>query len=256
VRSEDYAYLYALEDSFWWFKAMREITAAMLDPLCPPAEARDILDAGCGTGGMLSWLSRYAGAGKAIGIDLVSDAIQFCRARGHRYLLQASVEDLPFQDSTFDLVTSFDVLVQLPGAESDVRAINEIHRVLRPGGIAFVRAAAYNWMRSGHDEALSTHRRYNLDELVGKMERAGFITLRASYVNSLLLPVAILRRLVLKRVHLSDSGSDVKPLPPGLGWLNHTLAGILRSEGLLLKHTGLNLPFGLSAICIARKSGA
>lgn len=235
---------------------MREITAAMLDPVCPLKEARVILDAGCGTGGMLSWLSRYAGTGKTVGIDLVSDAIQFCRERGHRYLLQASVIDLPFEDSVFDLVTSFDVLVQLPGAESDVQAMQEMHRVLRPGGIAFVRAAAYNWMRSGHDEALNTQRRYNLNELVGKMERAGFIILRASYVNSLLLPVAILRRLVLKRLHLSDRGSDVKPLPPSLSWLNHALTGILRSEARLLKHTGLNLPFGLSAICIAQKSGA
>jgi ubiquinone/menaquinone biosynthesis C-methylase UbiE len=254
MRSEDYTYLYALEDNFWWFAGMREITKALLDPILPPGEARLILDAGCGTGGMLAWLSRYSGTGKIIGIDLVSDAIRFCQERGHRYLLQASVTNLPFQDSVFDLVTSFDVLVQLPGENSDVQAIREMHRVLRVGGIAFVRVAAYEWMRSGHDEALGTQRRYSLDEIIGKMESAGFTILRASYANSLLLPVAILRRLLLKRIGLSDSGSDVKPLPPGLSWLNRAFAGIVRSEALLLKHTGLNLPAGLSAICIAQKS--
>jgi SAM-dependent methyltransferase len=256
MRSEDYAYLYTLEESFWWFTGMREITTALLDPVCPPGEDRLVLDAGCGTGGMLSWLSRYAGTGKAVGIDLVSDAIKFCRAREHSYLIQASVTDLPFQDSVFDLVTSFDVLVQLPGEESDAHAMREMHRVLRPGGIAFVRVAAYKWMKSSHDEALGTHRRYSLDEFAGKMERAGFIILRSTYSNSLLLPVAILWRLLLKRIGLYDSGSDVKPLPPGLNWLNRAFGWVLRSEALLLKQTGFNLPAGLSAICVAQKSDA
>ena len=254
MRAEDYTDLYALEDNFWWFSGMREVTTALLDPFCPPDHDRFVLDAGCGTGGMLSWLSRYAGRGRVVGIDLVSDAIKFCHAREHRYLLQSSVTDLPFSDSVFDLVTSFDVLVQLPGKDSDVCAIREMHRVLCPGGIAFVRVAAYKWMMSGHDEALGTQRRYSLVELTGKMERVGFSILRASYANSFLLPVAIVRRLLLKRIGISVRGSDVKPLPPGLGCLNRGLAAVLRSEALLLKHTGLNLPAGLSAICIAQKS--
>ena len=74
-----------------------------------------ILDVGCGTGGMLSWLSRYAKDGKVMGIDLVQTALAFCRERGHEDLGQASATQLPFADSVFDLVTSFDVLVQLPG---------------------------------------------------------------------------------------------------------------------------------------------
>jgi hypothetical protein len=87
------------------------------------------------------------------------------------------------------------------------------------------------------------------------MERAGFNILRASYANSLLLPVAAVRRLLLKRVGLADSGSDVKPLPSGLAWLNRALAGVLRAEALLIKHARINLPAGLSIICLAKKSG-
>ena len=255
MRAKDYEDLYALEDSLWWFAGMREVTKSLLDPFCPPGRDRDVLDAGCGTGGMISWLSRYAGGGRVAGIDLVPEAVSFCRARGHEGVIQASVTDLPFEDAAFDLVTSFDVLVQLPGEGSDERAMSEMFRVLRPGGVAFVRGAAYEWMRSGHDEALGTQRRYTLRQLTGRMERAGFEVLRASYANSLLLPVAVLRRLVLKRIGLSDKGSDVKPLPAGLGWLNGALAGVVRGEALLLKHAGVNLPAGLSAICVARRPG-
>jgi SAM-dependent methyltransferase len=254
VKAEDYADLYSLEESFWWFLGMREITAVLLDPVCPPAQDRVILDAGCGTGGMLSWLARYAGRGEVIGIDVAPEALRFCRQRGHKHLAQASAEHLPFGDSVFDLVTSFDVLVQLPGEGSDASALSEMHRVLRPGGFAFVRVAAYEWMRSGHDAALDSQRRYTLGQLKEKMDSAGFKVLRASYANSILFPVAVLRRLILKRIGLAEKGSDVKPLPPSLGWLNRALTRTLLSEALLLKLKIGYLPFGLSIICVAKKS--
>lgn len=252
MQTEDYEYLYQLEETFWWFAGMREITAALLDPLLPTRD-RLILDAGCGTGGNLEWLTRYAGNGHAVGIDLVGTALAFCRARGQRRLAQASATDLPFADESFDLVTSFDVLVQIPGVGADEQAIRELWRVLKPGGVAFARVAAYRWMRSGHDEAMESQRRYQLAELGQKMQQAGFNILRRTYANSLLLPAAAVHRLALKRLGLADSGSDVKPLPAHLHWLNRRLEQALRWEAGYLRAAQRNLPAGLSAICIAQK---
>lgn len=245
--------MYALEESLWWFTGMREVTRAVLDPVCPPGRRRDILDAGCGTGGMLTWLERYASGGRVAGIDFSADALDFCRSRGLCEVVQASVTALPFADETFDLVTSFDVLVQLPGEGSDELAMREMARVLRPGGVAFVRAAAYEWMRSGHDEALNTQRRYTLRRLADRMKRAGFRVQRATYANGLLLPAAVVRRLVLKRLGLADAGSDVRP--PGSDWLNRALAAALRAEASLLTRRDAKLPAGLSAVCVAEKVG-
>ena len=256
MRAEDYEDLYELEEDFWWFVGMRKITATLLDPLCPRVQDRFILDVGCGTGGMLTWLQRYAGNREVVGIDFISDPLRFCRERKHEFLAQASATDLPFSDSTFDLVTSFDVLVQLPGEKTDEQAIREMYRVLKPGGIAFVRVAAYEWMRSGHDEALGTQRRYNLGTLRERVERAGFRVIHATYANSFLLPLAALRRLVLKRIGLAEGGSDVKPLAPGLSWLNSVLTGVLRGEAYWLRRPRAKLPAGLSAICVAEKPHA
>jgi ubiquinone/menaquinone biosynthesis C-methylase UbiE len=256
MQAEDYAYLYALEDDFWWFTGMREIAATLLDPFCPLGQNRLILDAGCGTGLNLVWLKRYAGNGTVIGIDLVADALGFCRRRPDQQLAQASATDLPFSSESFDLVTSFDVWEQLPGEKSDYLAMREMHRVLRPNGICFVRVPAYEWMRSGHDIALASQRRYTLSRLLQKMEDAGFNILRATYANTLLLPLAMLRRLVLKRIRLSDPGSDVKPLPPQLQLMNRVFTNVLRGEAHLLKRPKTKLPAGLSAICIARKAPA
>ena len=251
MQLEDYEYLYELEEKFWWFAGMRQVTAALLDPFCPPDRNRTILDAGCGTGSNLMWLKRYVGDGSISGLDLSPDALRFCRARGHRLLTQASISLLPFTTDYFDLVTSFDVLAQISEADGK-SAAREIFRVLRPGGIAFVRTAAYEWMRSGHDEALGSQRRYSLEELQDLLTSAGFTVLRATFANSLLLPVAVLRRLVLKRVGLADPGSDVKPLSPGLSWLNGTLGVALSVEARWLGTAG-RLPAGLSAICVVQK---
>lgn len=252
MQTEDFQYLYELEEQFWWFAGMREITASLLDPLLPPQD-RAILDAGCGTGGNLEWLARYAGRGCVVGIDVVPTALDFCRQRGHLRLALASVTDLPFTDESFDLVTSFDVLVQIPGLGVDKQAMIEMRRVLKAGGIAFVRCAAFEWMRSGHDRALGTQRRYHLGELRMKLQDVGFEVLRETYANSLLFPIAAVRRLLLKRLGLADSGSDVKPLPEHLQWLNRMLTRTLLWEANYLRNPNAKLPAGLSAICIARK---
>ncbi|MBS1791623.1 MAG: class I SAM-dependent methyltransferase [Acidobacteria bacterium] len=253
MQDEDYEYLYSLEERFWWFAGMREITASLLDPFLPQAD-RMILDAGCGTGGNLEWLVRYSGKGHIVGIDPVPLAIEFCRTRKHQMLSRASATDLPFADEVFDLVTSFDVLVQIPGEGTDDQSIEEMWRVLKPGGIAFVRGPAYRWMRSGHDEALDTVRRYTLEELRRKLERAGFKVLRETYANSLLFPAVAVRRLVFKPLGLADGGSDVKPLPPGLEWLNKLLKKFLLIEAKLLRNPSVKLPMGLSVICIVQKA--
>jgi ubiquinone/menaquinone biosynthesis C-methylase UbiE len=251
MQPADHAYLYELENNFWWFAGMREITSALLDPFFSFAKDRVILDAGCGTGGMMSWLARYAGNGHVVGVDLSPAALGFCRLGGHETVAQASVTSLPFSDSAFDLVTSFDVLVQLPGTGFDDLALCEIRRVLKPGGITIVRVAAYEWMKSSHDTALDTQHRYSLDELIDKVEQAGLVVLRATYANSLLLPVAMFQRLVLKRIGLA-SGSDVKPLPAFLHWLNPILTMLLRTEALWLTRPQARFGFGLSAICVAQ----
>lgn len=120
MQTEDYEYLYALEETFWWFEGMREITASLLDPICPPGRNRLILDAGCGTGGNLDWLQRYSGNEKVRGIDLSVDGLKFCSTRENKLVAQSSVTALPFVKNEIDWWHGW---FSLPGPHSTVCSV-------------------------------------------------------------------------------------------------------------------------------------
>jgi SAM-dependent methyltransferase len=248
MEPREYEYLYRLEETFWWFVAMRHITDAVLAGPLQNIPSPVILDAGCGTGINLEHFSRTAMSG-VFGFDISSHAINGARKRGLRRLCQASVTDIPFADSTFDLVLSFEVLDQL--SPSLARgACRELHRVLRPGGVLFVRVPAFEWMRSSHDTGIGNNHRYTRDELVEVAVAAGFKVEWNSYANTFLLPVVLARRL-LKSIGIGP-GSDVRPLPAALAWLDPVFRTVLKSEAALFR-AGLRLPVGVSLLCVARK---
>jgi SAM-dependent methyltransferase len=246
MRAEDFELLYRLEETYWWFAAMRRIT----DTIAAPDLARlnlKILDAGCGTGFNLGYYA--AGSHDVYGLDIASDALEHVRRRGFRKVAQASITDIPFRSDTFDMVFSFEVVTQTPYDAHDA-ALREMQRVLRRGGHFFIRVPAFMWLWSSHDDELQVRYRYTRDELVKRLERCGFAVEWSSYANGFLFPVILARRL-LKRVGIGG-GTDVKPLPRGLGWVDGVFRRILEREALWFK-SGRRLPFGLSVICYARK---
>ncbi len=245
MRVEDYELLYELEEKYWWFVGMRRITDAILQAeLAKPA---CILDAGCGTGFNLHHYQ--SPTRKIFALDVASEAIDGVRKRGAAKVVQASVTDIPYRTETFDLVFSFDILQQLPAAGQE-QGISEMHRVLKSGGSLFIRVAAFQWLYSSHDRDLHTVHRFSRSELVAKLIQGGFKVEWSSYANSLLFPVVALRRL-LKHVGIGK-GTDVKPLPSGLKWIDPIFLKMLSKEAEVFK-TGRSLCAGLSIVARARK---
>ncbi len=247
MRAEDYELLYELEESYWWFVGMRAIADVVI-PQHRGGERLRALDAGCGTGFNLTYYES-GGNHDLYGLDISADAVDGVRKRGFRKLAQASVTEIPFQSGAFDLVFSFDVVCQIP-INTIQLGISEMHRVLKPGGSLFIRVPALEWLRSSHDEELHTFHRFTREELVRRLEDAGFEVRWSSYANTLLFPVVVLRRL-LKHIGIGR-GTDVRPLPAGLAWLDSIFRTLLLQEAKIFK-SGKTLPIGLSVICYAAK---
>ena len=100
------------------------------------ASGASVLDIGCGTGYGTSELARSGRL--AVGIDIAHEAVAYSRAhygQPNLSFVGASVTALPFADSTFDLVTGFEVIEHL----SEWRGLlSEACRVLRPEGVFLV----------------------------------------------------------------------------------------------------------------------
>jgi len=98
----------------------------------------DVLEVGCGLGtDAVNFARRGA---RYTGVDLTEASIELVKKRFDfeglaADLRVADAETLPFADDTFDLVYSHGVLHHTPDTQ---RAINEVHRVLKPGGTAMV----------------------------------------------------------------------------------------------------------------------
>ncbi|CAJ1356406.1 unnamed protein product [Effrenium voratum] len=101
--------------------------------LAKPAEGESCLDVGCGPGFLVEQLKAAVGEkGAVTGVDYSEAMVRAARLRCPAVkLLQASAEELPFPDASFDLVTITQVLVYVPDPG---KALSEVKRVLKSGG--------------------------------------------------------------------------------------------------------------------------
>ncbi|MBX2971862.1 MAG: class I SAM-dependent methyltransferase [Flavobacteriales bacterium] len=237
---EEYERMAALEETMWWYHGLHTNIVQALQRHAP--QLHDVLDAGCGTGGTLKAIARRFPQAALHGIDIAQQACDFTHAKTGAAVTVGSVDALPYADASFDALVSCDVL----GYRIDVdAAIAGFHRVLRPGGLCVINLAAYQWMLSYHDRAVGQVRRYTRTEAVALLRGHGFRPIFASYWNTLLFPLMVLRRKLMP----APEASDVTPFNPVL---NGVFAACVAAECRTLK-VGLPLPFGGSVFLIAQR---
>jgi SAM-dependent methyltransferase len=232
----------AVDERHWWYRGRREIVRVELDRLPLPADAQ-VLDAGCGSGRTLQDLERY---GAVRGIELNEEAAEVARGRRHGEVLIGRLEEMPYPDATFDLVTCLDVIEHTP---DDRVALAEVGRVTKPGGWLLVTVPAYQGLWSPHDEANHHYRRYSRQMLRSAATGAGWRVDRMTSFNSVLLaPAAAVRIAQRKRLVNSANGT----LHLGPAWVNAVMEQPLRAEARWLRR-GRTLPAGLSLLAVLQR---
>ena len=239
----EYARMRQVEDEHWWYQALRSLVARELARSAGRHGPLRVLDVGCGTGGGLARWAETMGT-PSYGIDLSTAALAHCRGRGERLVAQASAEAMPFGGGAFDVVVSLDVLC-LDGVD-EARALAEIHRVLRPGGLLVLNLPAFEALRGTHDRAVRIRRRFVREEVAQLVRAAGFGVVRLSYWNTALFPLVWLTRRL--RHGGAEPTSDLAPLPRPL---NAGLTALVRAEARLLRR--VTSPFGTSVLCVAAR---
>jgi len=244
---EEHEIMRSVEDHYWWYQALRAHVAAVIEPIAPDFS---LLDAGCGTGGMLDVVRRKFPAANLTGVDQSTHALELTAARATgAKLLPASVQALPFPDNSFDFVLSLDVLSH--AGVDDSLALRETFRVLRTGGRLILNVAAFDFLKGAHDCAVDVNRRYTQRQLRALLADSSLHVERSSYWNATFTPpIALVRWLSRFRPPADELRSDFRPLPR---ILNSMLKRIAALELSASRH--VSLPFGTSLFAVARKNG-
>jgi len=206
MQLDEYRKLADVEDRMWYFHALNRRIAHWLGRVGGRGPAR-VLDAGCGTGGLIKWLHAANAGWRCTGLDFMPLACELARERTGAEIVQGSITALPFGDGAFDAVVSADVVCQV---EDDARALREFARVTRPGGTVLVNVPAFRWLWSYHDDTCETKHRYTRGELAAKFGAAGLDVVFASYANLLPLPLIAARRKLFRP---ANPTSDVQLYP-------------------------------------------
>jgi SAM-dependent methyltransferase len=240
--------MYEVEGEHWWFAGRRRILESFVERICQDLR-RDlnavrprILDVGCGTGANLEMLSQF---GEAEGVDVSPDALAFCRERGLKNVWQGEAEKLPFEDETFELVTALDVVEHL---DDDLAGLREMRRVLKSGGRALLFVPAFMFLWGVQDDISHHRRRYRIPELRRVLKESGFEVERATYANITFFAPILLGRALMKVTGLRPASEN----NINVSALNGVLGRLLGAESSILRH--MNFPFGVSALCVARKN--
>ena len=176
-------------------------------------EGGEILDAGCGQGRIGQLLS--ARNFSLFGFDESREGIKAaCDNAPGACFLRAGVTRMPFAGNKFDAVVSGDVLEHV---EDDKAAVEEIFRVLRPGGLAVVSVPAHPEKWSIDDDWSGHKRRYDKDQLINMFKSKGFETITCYhwgwpitrvYYQWLYLP------MLKRRLQNSKNRKEPKGIPP------------------------------------------
>ena len=234
------------EDSHWWYRALHHQVATVL--IHHPASVVSLLDAGCGTGGMLAHLIQRFPDLNPIGIDESPLALDHCRARGLPSIQQASLHSLPFPSASFDAVLCLDVLYHQNVNPSS--AMVEMTRVLKPGGLLILNLPAFSCLAGSHDQSVSGARRFNRPLTHSLLRQNKLLSLQSHYWNAwLFFPLLLWRTFTRLSLHSgSPARSDLRPLPP---LLNRCLTHFAKLDAALCRRW--HLPFGSSLFVVASK---
>ena len=243
---------YRNEREHWWFRARESILRRQMERLISegriPPRPR-ILNIGAATGRSSEWLGEL---GDVVSLEYDGDCCRLTRERTGLDIVEGTILDLPWESGSFDVVCAFDVIEHV---EDDAGGVAEMKRVCRKDGILFVTVPASPLLWSEHDEINHHFRRYRMRELKALFK--GCDVLLGTGFNSVLFPPIAVHRVVRRladrlspsrnRPLQSDFSRSQFPMVDGL------LETLFRSESTWLSR-GIGLPWGVSAMIIARRS--
>ncbi|MCE7063420.1 bifunctional 2-polyprenyl-6-hydroxyphenol methylase/3-demethylubiquinol 3-O-methyltransferase UbiG [Dyadobacter sp. CY343] len=245
----EYQRMFEVEQQLWWYQVLHERVLKQINQRSKPQKKDPaILDAACGTGGLLSYL-RKNGFQNLSGFDYSQHAIDFANERD----LNVTFGDLKNMESyspgqMFDVICCNDALYFLSDHEI-INALQNFKNRLNPNGLIIINIHAFEAFSGIHDLAVGSQRRFTMQDFNRYSNTAGLkITYNTYWPFLLSLPILAVRQwqnyqIRRNAIDVSQVDSDVK-YPGDL--INSVLRAVTKTEAVLLKKA----PFGSSLFMV------
>tara|TARA_R110002111_G_scaffold69071_6_gene111828 strand:+ start:4112 stop:4843 length:732 start_codon:yes stop_codon:yes gene_type:complete len=242
MENELFDEMYKVETQHWWFVARRKIIASVIDDLSLGKNSK-IIDAGCGNGDNLEFLSKY---GELVAIEREDSALERAKSRQIGKVVKGELPDNFPSDinKENDLIVLLDVMEHI---DDDEKSLSMLKNWAKNNSTLLITVPAYQFLWTRHDELHHHKRRYTVGQLKKVIENNGWKVDYISYFNTFLFPLALLDR-IKQKVLPAAQDSDLK-IPPK--FINTLFEKIFSFESSLIGK--IRFPFGLSIIAVAKK---
>ena len=208
-----------------------------------------ILEIGCSSGFLLKQLIVEFPDAVVVGADVVREPLfRLARELPSVPIMRFDLLQCPLPSDSCDAVVMLNVLEHI---EDDSTALDQVHRILKPGGVAIVEVPAGPHLLDPYDRALNHFRRYAAVELRTKLERSGFSVSRLSHLGFFVYPAFAYVKRRNQRVKKSvDSNSLVA------AQVSTTSSSRLLKMAFVIEHwlgLGLSYPVGIRCLATGRK---
>jgi SAM-dependent methyltransferase len=246
-RQEEYQKMSAVECNHWWYQTLHKLVLESLFKYIPDRDS-NILDAGCGSGGLIAFLNSYKYK-NIKGFDLSDDAVGFSKEKKLN-VVYGDIKDIEniISNQHFDAIISNDTLYFLK-SEEIYKFIDSCSNGLRSGGVLILNIPAFEAFKGIHDISVGIQKRFSRQDFNIFLNHKDFRIVRKTFWPFLLSPLIFMTRLVqrFRRAFLNPEIKSDIDLPNSL--INKLLYGITLFEVNYMKYS----IFGSSLFIVLQK---
>ncbi len=236
--------LAGLEEENFWFRARNEIIIWALKEYA--SNFSSLHEIGCGTGFVLSRIANVFPGALLSGSEIFTNGLQFAAQRLPSVnLVQLDARSIPFVEE-FDVIGAFDVLEHI---KEDGLVLEQIYKALKSDGVFLLTVPQHQWLWSAVDDYACHERRYSHQEIIQKLNSAGFEIVRSTSFVTALLPAMMASRSFSKGGNTEFNPMAECKIHPAI---NSLLERVLQVEFLGIK-AGISYPVGGSRLVVSKK---